>query len=491
MGHDGLVKVVVIGAGVAGLGCALALSGDGHDVLLIERDDTPLPHDAHGAFEWDRRGAPQVRHSHALLARLRNLLRDRHPDVLAELLAAGATEMDFIEMLPDDVDRTRLPGDEDLVALACRRTTFEWILRRHVLQLDHVDLMHGHVVTAVNASGNPARPPVTGVTLDDGTSVDADLVVAAGGRRHDVPKLLSPLGVTIDETIEDTGIIYFSRFYRLIDGADWPEQVGPIGGDLGYLKYGVFQGDNRTFSITLATRTDDDELRALLLDPDQFERAAGHLTATAPYVDGRSEPITPVNVMARLLNRHRTFTDGDGAPLAPGFVAVGDAHTCTNPLYGRGCSLGVVQAELLLDSIRAAGQDPVEIGREFERRSAEEIEPWYRAAVMQDAANRADVEQAAASNGDVGGDGISDETGGPEMSMRDVMRDGLFPAMRDHPIVLRAFLRMFNLLESPDSLMTNGEVITLVMQAYAARDERPPPEPLGPGRDGMLEVLAA
>jgi 2-polyprenyl-6-methoxyphenol hydroxylase-like FAD-dependent oxidoreductase len=484
MGHDGVVKVVVIGAGVAGLGCALALSGDDHDVLLIERDDTPLPDDADGAFEWDRKGAPQVRHSHALLARLRNLLRDRHPDVLADLLAAGATEMDFIGMLPDDMDHTRLPGDEDLVALACRRTTFEWILRRHVLKLDHVDLMHGHVVEALTGSGDPAAPPVTGVTLDDGTTIEADLVVAAGGRRLDVPKLLAPLGVAIEEKIEDTGIIYFSRFYKLIDGADWPEQVGPIGGDLGYLKYGVFQGDNRTFSITLAIRTSDDELRAKLLDPDQFQQAAAHLAATGPYVDGRSEPITPVNVMARLLNRHRTFTDTDGAPLAPGFVAVGDAHTCTNPLYGRGCSLGVVQAELLLDSIRSQGPDLTAIGREYERQCDVEIEPWYRAAVMQDAANRADGEEAAEPTD-------SAESAGEELSMRAVMRDGLFPAMREHPTVLRAFLRMFNLLESPDSLMTNGEVITLVMQAYATRDERPPVEPLGPGRDGMLNALVS
>src|SRR4029077_3442137 len=101
------MHIVVVGAGVAGLGTALATSRQGHRVTLIERDATPLPPDAKGAFEWDRRGAPQVRHSHALLARLRNLLRDHYPDVLAALLDAGATEMDFIEMLPEGMDRTR------------------------------------------------------------------------------------------------------------------------------------------------------------------------------------------------------------------------------------------------------------------------------------------------------------------------------------------------------------------------------------------------
>src|SRR6478609_5095394 len=90
---------IVVGAGVGGLGAALSLSRAGHRVTVIERDPTPLPADADAAFEWDRRGAPQVRHSHALLARLRNLLRDRYPDVLEALLAAGVSEIRFVDMM--------------------------------------------------------------------------------------------------------------------------------------------------------------------------------------------------------------------------------------------------------------------------------------------------------------------------------------------------------------------------------------------------------
>ena len=87
------MHVVVVGAGVAGLGCALALSSEGHSVTLIERDATPMPVSPDDAFtHWERRGAPQVHHSHAFLARLRNLLRDRAPEVLAALLEAGANE---------------------------------------------------------------------------------------------------------------------------------------------------------------------------------------------------------------------------------------------------------------------------------------------------------------------------------------------------------------------------------------------------------------
>src|SRR5262249_41787054 len=141
------MRIVVIGAGVGGLGSALALSRQGHEVLVLERDRTPLPANPDEAFEWDRRGAPQVRHSHAMLARLRNLLPDPYPDVLEALFAAGATDWPLTLRLPETMDdRGPKPGDEDLVMLACRRTTFEWVLRKHVLGAPHVSLRDGVVV---------------------------------------------------------------------------------------------------------------------------------------------------------------------------------------------------------------------------------------------------------------------------------------------------------------------------------------------------------
>src|SRR4051794_28905962 len=104
-----------------------------------------MPSTADEAFSaWARRGAPQVRHSHAFLARLRNLLRDRAPDVLEQLLAAGATEIRFTDQLPETLtDHDPRPGDDDLVALACRRTTFEWVLRERVLAREGVSLLDG------------------------------------------------------------------------------------------------------------------------------------------------------------------------------------------------------------------------------------------------------------------------------------------------------------------------------------------------------------
>ena len=40
---DEQLHVVVVGAGIGGLGAALAFSRAGHRVTLVERDDTPMP----------------------------------------------------------------------------------------------------------------------------------------------------------------------------------------------------------------------------------------------------------------------------------------------------------------------------------------------------------------------------------------------------------------------------------------------------------------
>lgn len=104
--------IAVVGGGMAGLLAALLLSRDGHRVTVYERDDTDLPETADEAFDgWDRKGAAHARQSHALLARLRRILRERAPDVLDALLAQGATELSVERILPPDItDRAPAPA---------------------------------------------------------------------------------------------------------------------------------------------------------------------------------------------------------------------------------------------------------------------------------------------------------------------------------------------------------------------------------------------
>lgn len=484
------MQVVVVGGGVAGLGAALVLARQGHEVVVVERDDTPMPTSADEAFDWDRRGAPQVRHSHAFLARLVGLLRTEHPDVYQALLDEGATEMRFGEDLPPSITNfIRLPEDDELVMLACRRTTFEWVLRRCALHEGSVTFRTGLGVDGVVTSESELDgvPHVCGVRLADGTTITGDLTVVAAGRRSSLSDWLLAVGVpTINEEMDDTGIVYLSRFYRLRPGHEYPARTGPIGGDLGYLKYGVFVGDNRTFSVTLATPTDDDTLRKLLTDPVVFDECARQLVATAPYLDGRAEPLTEqVHVMAGLLNRWREYLR-DGEPVATGVVAVGDAVVCTNPLYGRGCSIAFWGAHLLANAVAQHPDSTAEIIRAYDTALRDEIRPWYLAGVDQDAEAR----RVAAAL--LAGENPDGDTTDPRTFMRSVFRDGLVPAMRSDAVVLRAFFRSLNLLTPPDAMVKDTDVAARVLAAWQDRDNRPPEPALGPvRRDDLVASLPA
>ncbi|MEO6125388.1 MAG: FAD-dependent oxidoreductase [Ilumatobacteraceae bacterium] len=487
-------KVIVVGGGVSGLGSALALARRGHHVTVVERDHTPMPTTSDEAFEWDRRGAPQVRHSHAFLGRLCNLLRTSYPDVYASLLEAGATELPFGRDLPAEMTNYEpQPDDDELVMLACRRTTFEWVVRKAALAEGRVDFRTGHgVVGLLSDSESTDVPVVTGVRLDDGTELRADLVVAAGGRRSAVPDWLTDIGsAPIPEQADDSGIVYFSRFYRLVDNAEFPPRSGAIGGDLGYLKYGVFIGDNRTFSVTLASSTEDDEMRKLLADPAVFDAAASQLVATEEWLDGRAEPITPsVHVMAGLLNRWRDYVV-DGEPVALGIEAVGDSVLCTNPLYGRGCSTAFWSADLLADAIDGRrGEDRIadlrDIALAYDSSVRAQIRPWYQASVDQDTEARR-VSEAILAGLDPDAD-----TDDPRTFMRGVFRDGLLPAIRSDAVVMRAFLRSLNLLSEPDAMAKDVDVNARVLAVWQDRDNRPPQPAMGPSsRKEFLELLPA
>lgn len=460
------MRIAIVGAGVAGLGAALALGRDGHDVVVLERDATPLPTTPDEAFEWKRRGAPQVRHSHAFLARMRNLLRDRFPDVREELLASGATEVAWGDMLmPTVTDRSPRDGDEDLVMLCCRRTTFEWCLRHAALRTDRVELRDGVTVNGYQA----VNGRVTSIDTSTGV-IGADVVLDATGRPSRLPDMLREIDVRLEETNSPTGIVYLSRFYRLHGGL--PNRQAFNGADLGYLKFAVFRGDNETFSITLAYATDDVEMRALR-ERGRFDAATKAIPAIAQWIDPDvSAPISGVQYMGGLINRVRRFVV-DGQAVVRGLHGLGDASVCTNPLYGRGCSLGMLHGVLFAD-VLSSGAEDVELA--FHEATERELIPWYVASKQQDAVS-IKVQR---------GEELSDF----DAFIRSLVMDGLFPAARVEADVSRAWFRSFNLLTSPDKLMTDPDVMRVVMEYYNDRKSRPKEAPDGPTREEFMSSVS-
>jgi len=488
--------VVVIGGSVAGLGAALALSARGHRVTILESDAAPMPDSHVLAFEqWERRGSPQTRHSHALLARLRNLIRDHAPELLDKLRACGADELPFTDMARRLVPDAALePGDEDVVLLACRRVTFEWVLRRHVLDTGLVDFQDGMEVTGLIAeSGCAADPPrVTGVRLrrsDRPSELAADLVVDASGRRSKLKHWLEAIGTPpVHEDSEPCGIFYTSRFYRLHDGVEPPALEGPIvGEDLGYLKIGLFPGDARIFSVTLAASPEDEAMRAVL-HRAAFEAAATALPRVASWVDPAvSEPISDVHAMANLKNTRRYLVEED-RPLALGVVAIGDALIHTNPISGRGCSLAWVGAFELARALDAHGDDPHALALALDSAMEREVVPWYRMQLRQDrdAIEVGEIQRRGEDPFRVVRD---DGTNDPKAFMRSVLREGLIPAIRTDLVVMRRFMRLMNLLDPPDDLLRDPAFFGRIVACYHDRDRRDPVA-AGPPREALLGVLS-
>lgn len=474
--------IAVVGGGMAGLLAALFLARDGHRVTVYERDDTDVPATADEAFEhWDRRGAAHARQSHAILARLRSILRERAPDVLDALMAEGATELSIERILPPDItDREPRPGDDDLAILCCRRLTIEWVLRKAVLAEPTVVWRGGVGVAGLAADGTDVR----GLRLEDGTTVDADLVVLGGGRNAPVMSWIADLGGPVQpiEEESDAGIVYLSRFYRLREGNELPLLTKDgAGGDLGYLAFAGFYGDNGTFSITFGVPTVDRELLAALRDNEAWEAVIRTLTPLAPWtVDGLAEPITEVESMARLRNRIRRFVV-DGEPVATGVVVVGDAALATNPWYGKGCSQAGIAAEELSVALARHGRDRVGLVLAMDEAMRRELEPHYNASCRQDA-DRMKIHSALR-------EGVEPD---PMAKMaRDFVYEGLIPATRVDGDVYRRFFRSFNMLDAPEALLADPVVVQAATQSLATKDQRPPAPKLGPDRDELMALVSS
>ena len=90
------------------------------------------------------------------------------------------------------------------------------------------------------------------------------------------------------------------------------------------------------------------------------------------------------------------------------------------------------------------------------------------------------------------GENPDDDEEDPRTFMRAVFRDGLLPALRTDPIVLRAFVRNFNLLTPPDALATDPDISARVLAVWSDRENRPAEPLLGPAsRDELLARIAA
>ncbi len=477
--------ILIAGAGIAGLSAAMALARSDREIVVIDRDPPPPDLDPDQIFHhWQRKGVPQLRHSHIFIGRLVKLIREHHPRLWADLLAAGAHEFKFEDGLTShsrDGYRAQ-PVDADLSFLFSRRTTLELVMRRYAESLPGVTFLTSAVIRGVSVeSGNP--PALTCLSVEvDGTLRDlpAGCVVDATGAHT---RFSDWLGIDSIENSSPAGVIYLSRHYRLRDGMDAPPRDdASVEGDLGYLKFGIFEADNRHFSLTFACPEAETSLLRALVKPESFEAVCSQLPLPLRWTDpSRAEPVSEVLVMADLRNVWRRFAP-DGRPLVLNLYPIGDAAVRTNPWHGRGCALAAIQAQILSEVFDSTAEPAARL-IELERRYDAEIRPVYDDLAQLDARNILLSLQ------------VSDDSYKPglrERLMKSVIDDAFVPASRGDASVLRALMRSSHMLAHPDAWKRDSRVVARLLKVWATpkrlKRHLYPPSP-GPPRAALLQAL--
>jgi flavin-dependent dehydrogenase len=317
-------------------------------------------------------------------------------------------------------------------------------------------------------SGNGTIPHVTGVVLDNGERIEASLVVDAGGRRSALPEWLAGSSARPPaEEVADCGFMYYGRHFQSADGSI-PPMFGPPLQPYDSVTWLTLPADNGTWSVTLTASAKDPVMRRAR-DVETWERIARSYPLIAHWID--AEPITGIDVMAKIEDRVRRFDVG-GEPVATGVVALGDAWACTNPSVGRGASLALLHAICLRDTLRKVDLGNADdLAREWNDATATTVEPYVSDTLSFDRHRLAQIDAQIA--------GVPYETDDPAWNLGQLLRGW---ASSD-PDLLRAATSIGSLLVRGVDVFAQPEILDKVLALG------PPDPPPGPTRDQLVALV--
>jgi 2-polyprenyl-6-methoxyphenol hydroxylase-like FAD-dependent oxidoreductase len=434
---------IVIGASMGGLLAARVLSAHFDRVTVFDRD--ALPEEVE-----NRRGVPQGRHGHGLLASGLAGLKALFPNLERALLEGGAVAGDVIGNVRwFQHGHYKAKFHSGLDGLLLSRPLLEVTLRRQVARLNNVRIQDStRVLSLLHERGQ-----VQGVTIQqpggDPVEMTADLVVDTGGRGSRSPEWLEQLGYGkphVDEV--HVGIGYTTRLYR--------RRPTDLGGDVGAI---IAPKPPRNKRIGFMLAMEGDRWIVTMggwlgnhcpTEPTEYTDFARTLARPDIYeVIQRAEPLTDAVTFGFPSNLRRRFDRMSRFP--SNYLIMGDAVCSFNPLYGQGMSVATLEA-LALKECLADASSCAEVWRPFSKASRKIIDgPWTIAA---------------------GSDFAFEGVTGAKPSGTNIVNwylDRVHKAASVDPNVCRTFFDVANLLK-PAPTLFRPSVVSRVFRACLALD---------------------
>lgn len=371
---------VVAGASMAGLLAAHVLADTFSRVTVVEPDLL-------GQRVEHRRGVPQSEHAHVLLARGADALEDLFPGLRSELVEAGAAVAPA-RMGPHQGTRLVSPAGpftnveaEGTTFLGVSRSLLEGHVRSRVRNRLNVRFLDGHRVTGLLVAQAVSRVYGVSVRTSDAevgsdTSLQADLVVDATGRRSPMPRWLTDRGFPrAPETTIETGIGYASRWYRrpASPTASWDATIiNPRPGVNN--RFGVLLPvENGACTVSIGGGAGNYPPS----DEDGFLQWARDLPDRGLYeAIIESEALSDISAYRTPTSRRRHYEQLRAWP--KGLLVTGDAVCAFNPIYGQGMSVSALEALALRDCLQRGHND---LEREFRDQVADVVaSPWSLAS---------------------------------------------------------------------------------------------------------------
>jgi 2-polyprenyl-6-methoxyphenol hydroxylase-like FAD-dependent oxidoreductase len=358
---------IVIGGSMGGLLAARALSDFFEAVTVVERDAFPVS-------DVPRKGVPQGRHAHGLLARGRNVIEALFPGWTDEVVASGGIRGDIagdVNWIGHGV--VLKSARSDLIGLLASRPLLEGHVRRRLLKLANVRANENCAVQGLVASDDNSAIKGVRVRVGNGAeqTILADLVVDAFGRGSASPAWLESFGYARPEEEKiEIGIGYTTRVFR--------RRPTDLGGKLAIVVAGsgpnwrngtiLFQTEDR-WIVSIGGYFGDDAPG----DPQMFAAYAGSLPAPEIHdIVAHAEPLTDFvsyRYSANLRRRYERLTR-----FPKNYLVFGDAVCSFNPVYGQGMTVAAQEAALLRECLGAGDAD---LARRFFNLATTAIDtPW-------------------------------------------------------------------------------------------------------------------